>query len=683
MASELSANRYIDSLKNLISAMKHESLTDTLLNTRLELIKYVKNSDFDLFMELANQNIVLAQEKQKNWALIDIYMEIGEVLVTKGMFGGALNNLFKGLALAEHDVYKPYKGWINIAIGNAYNGMANYSKGIEFYNHAMNIFNETENDDGIGLAASNLGFNYRFLGDIVKAEYYLKMGIEYREKLGNPVELAFSRLNYHEFEISQSKFSKASIGLKELLSYLQNNLANGLNGFQAQETNKIIAGVYTLLANCEKHFGNYNNEFYYFEKAVNSYKTINDDLGLAIVFNLIGYRYFEMGQFLNAMKNADIALEHAKNSNILTEQVKSYNLKSIAYAELGNFEEALLFLRKQKEISDSTYNKAVVEAISNVDVLMKTLEKEKDNQILSMKIEQNRKIHFLIIAVSILVSILLAVIIIILFKRYRAEKRLGLELKEKNRQIQEQSYMFEKLNEELLQLNKSKDMFHSIIAHDLRGPVSTFTSLIRLLADSYDTLQKDEIKNIISMAHDSAEGNLKLLDNLLTWSRLQGGHLKINDSDFYIGDAIFEAVNSITNMAGMKGISIINSGIDHFKINADKDMIVSVIRNFCTNAIKFTEKGKKIEIGINKFDDYIEVWIIDQGIGIPRDKLNGLFEIDAEKQRKGTNNELGTGLGLNLCHEFIKLHNGEISVDSEVGTGSRFAFKIPLEYSCK
>lgn len=119
--------------------------------------------------------------------------------------------------------------------------------------------------------------------------------------------------------------------------------------------------------------------------------------------------------------------------------------------------------------------------------------------------------------------------------------------------------------------------------------------------------------------------------------------------------------------------------IEHLQVYADKEMIMTVIRNFCTNAIKFTSNGKKIQIGINACEKSLEVWVLDNGIGIPEDKLDVLFNIDSQVQSKGTNDEPGTGLGLQLCYEFIKMHKGKITVESVEGEGSRFAFEIPLK----
>jgi len=679
--SKLKADNYKDSLQSLILNLDHENTIDTLLNTRLELIKYIKNSDYNLFLELAGQNIVQAQEYKKNWALIDVYMEIGEVLITKGIFAEALNNLNKALSLAENDEYKPYKGWISIAIGNAYNGMFNYSKGIEFYNSALNVFTETENTDGIGLAATNLGVNYSRLNDRVKAENFFRMGIEYREKLGNPVELGFSRLYYYEFEIKQGNYSHAESELKALGVFLENIISTDKTNIQFQEAMILYAQVFSFLAVCENHYGNFKNEFFYLEKVTEIYRSIDDDLNLTITLNRIGNRYLDEGKYEKALDYADSALEIARKSSVLTEQSNSLKLKADACDKLGKYEDALQYFKAYKTISDSIYNSSVIQAISNVDVLVKTKEKENDILILSMKLTQDRKLRFLIIAVSFSFILLTIIYSFSLSKRYKKEKQLGIMLRDKNQHVSYQAEILEKLNQELVHLNKSKDRFHSIIAHDLKSPVASLSSIVELIHETYETMTDETRKDFIRMAHQAAEHNLKLLDNLLTWSRIQGGHLTINKSDFFINDIIVEIAEGLHNIADLKNILLEITHIEHIKVRADKEMITSVIRNLCTNAIKFTHAGKKIQIGMKKSNEMLEVWVQDHGIGIPKNKLDELFEIDSQIQRKGTNNEPGTGLGLQLCYEFIKLHNGKFTIESEEDKGSRFTFIIPLEYS--
>lgn len=675
----LKAEGYVDSVKTVIARLEHEHLTDSVLNTRLELLKYVKESDYDLFLELAGQNIVLAQKHKKNWALIDVYMEMGEVLITKGIYNEALNHLNKAMSLAENDDYKPYKGWINIAIGNAYHNMFNYKKCLDFYQSALDIFIETDNTDGIGLAASNLANSYSLLNEPEKAESYFKMGLEYREKLGNIVELGYTRMYYSEFKIKQGNYAEAEIELLALLKYLQEKNSQISNNYQVLDAKVLQGLIYSLLAECEHYKNKLKEEFNYLHQAVAIYKSINDDLHLATIYNRIGKRYFESNDYNKALAAADSAIGFAKNSVVLTEQANAFSLKSDAFTRMGKHQAALESFRAYKTISDSIYNSSVIQAISNVDVLTKTMEKEKNILILSMKLEQDRKLRFIIVTIGIVFILLILLYVLLLFRRFKKEKQVGWMLTEKNRQISEQALSLESLNQKLVLLNKSKDRFHAIIAHDLKSPIAACYSIYELINSSYDSLSEEERKSFIALAFDEIQRIMKLLDNLLTWSRIQGGNLTVKKTDFFIDEAIHEIVASIKSMAEMKDISFLTGPIEHLQIHADKEMIMTVIRNFCTNAIKFTTNGKKIQIGINASENALEVWVLDSGIGIPEDKLDVLFNIDSKVQSNGTNNEPGTGLGLQLCYEFIKLHKGKISVESVVGEGSRFAFDIPVQ----
>ncbi|HET6557992.1 MAG TPA: tetratricopeptide repeat-containing sensor histidine kinase, partial [Prolixibacteraceae bacterium] len=439
------------------------------------------------------------------------------------------------------------------------------------------------------------------------------------------------------------------------------------------------AEVRFLLAECEKHKGNLKNEFLHLQKAVGIYKSIEDDLHLATIYNRIGYRYLGKGNYKEALSIADSAHNAAKKAVVLTEQAYSLKIKSDAYSGLGKPNDALEAYKAYKEISDSIYNSSVIQAISNVDVLTKTMAKEKELLILSLELEQNRKMRLMIIVSGIVFLIVIAIYNLLLYRRYKKEKQDGLILKEKNQQISEQAENLESLNQKLVLLNKSKDKFHTIIAHDLKSPISAFYSVFELLHHSYDQLSDEDRKSFVDMAYTEVQRIMKLLDNLLAWSRIQGGQMNIRKSNFFIDETVMEIVSALKNMAELKEIAFEINEIEHVKIHADKEMIKAVIRNLCTNAIKFTPRGKKIRIGVLLSGKILEVFVQDDGIGIPKNKLDVLFEIDSKVQRKGTDDEPGTGLGLQLCYEFIKLHKGEITVESVEGQGSCFAFKIPCQ----
>lgn len=232
-----------------------------------------------------------------------------------------------------------------------------------------------------------------------------------------------------------------------------------------------------------------------------------------------------------------------------------------------------------------------------------------------------------------------------------------------------------------IQANKTKDKLFSIIAHDLRNPFNTLLGFTNLLNKNYEKYDDEKRKNLIHILYKDTKNTYKLLEDLLTWSRTQSGKIEINLKSSSIKNLILEPIVTVKNMAANKNIAIKNNVDDELKVQVDERTIKTVIRNLLTNAIKFTHKEGLIQISTKKIQKnnipYIEVSILDNGIGIKKENINTIFNLDTKKSCTGTENEKGTGLGLIICKEFIALNNGEINVESEEGKGSRFYFTIP------
>lgn len=236
-----------------------------------------------------------------------------------------------------------------------------------------------------------------------------------------------------------------------------------------------------------------------------------------------------------------------------------------------------------------------------------------------------------------------------------------------------------KLKNELLQsINAEKDKFFSIIAHDLRGPLSAFVSATQILTEEIQSMSLEEIKQITGSMKASASNIYNLLENLLEWSRLKRGGIDYVPVKLNLKNKIEECTDVLSEFAGKKQIEIsvaIDPGII---IMADNHMFDSIIRNLVSNAIKFTKPGGTIKIlAAVKTDRTREIKIIDSGIGMTPELKNKLFVISEKTSRFGTEGETSTGLGLLLCKEFVEKHGGTIRVESEVGKGSTFCFTIP------
>jgi signal transduction histidine kinase len=230
---------------------------------------------------------------------------------------------------------------------------------------------------------------------------------------------------------------------------------------------------------------------------------------------------------------------------------------------------------------------------------------------------------------------------------------------------------------QLEQLNASKDTFLSMIAHDLRSPFSALQHLIHLTAEQITASGHTTLEQTMKLIETSTDNLHALLENLLTWSRIQRGVMEYHPHTMDVHVIVTRNVELLASNAEQKQMSLKNMVAEQLLVSADMDMIDAVVRNLISNALKFTEAGGSIEVRATHDERHVTVSVSDTGIGIAEEHLSKLFRIDAKYKRLGTAREKGTGLGLILCKEFVEQHGGTIRVESEVGKGTTFSFTLP------
>ncbi|PKQ63126.1 hypothetical protein BZG02_10210 [Labilibaculum filiforme] len=232
-------------------------------------------------------------------------------------------------------------------------------------------------------------------------------------------------------------------------------------------------------------------------------------------------------------------------------------------------------------------------------------------------------------------------------------------------------------NTELNRIIYTKDKFFSIIAHDLRSPLSTILGYLDLLKTDYNNFTKEEQIDFINEMDMSANNSFKLLNNLLLWAKSQQNRITVNIQKYNLLQITTEAIEAYLAGATLKKINVdLKISIDIF-VYSDSFTLQCVISNLFNNAIKFTPENGTIGIKAKLINNFAEIQIIDSGIGIPESRIEKLFKIDESISTKGTNNEKGTGLGLLLCKEFIEKNHGELRVESEINKGTKAIFRIP------
>ncbi len=245
--------------------------------------------------------------------------------------------------------------------------------------------------------------------------------------------------------------------------------------------------------------------------------------------------------------------------------------------------------------------------------------------------------------------------------------------------IEEQQKSLITINSELKELNGSKDKFFSIIAHDLRSPLSAFVGATELLSEDLLSMDTNKIKKITGSMKRSAKNIYDLLENLLEWSRLMRGVMKFDPNELNLLNAVETGLEVLKPSINKKQLKAVIKIPKRMMVFADINMLNGIIRNLVSNAIKFTPIGGKITVSAESINNSIIISVGDSGIGIPEDLKNKIFIVSEKTGRPGTEGEPSAGLGLVLCKEFIQKHGGKIWVESEIDKGTTFKFSLPLK----
>lgn len=233
----------------------------------------------------------------------------------------------------------------------------------------------------------------------------------------------------------------------------------------------------------------------------------------------------------------------------------------------------------------------------------------------------------------------------------------------------------------LIELNATKDKFFSIIAHDLKSPFNSFLLLTQIMTEDLHTLSTTDLQKMAENLNRTANNLYRLLENLLQWSQIQRGIISFRPKLIKLEEIVDESIVMIKESAKIKNIEITSSNLKGIDVFADVDMLHTIMRNLLSNAVKFTPKGGKVTIAARLIDSHkAEISLKDTGIGMDQSMIDNLFKIDEHTNRKGTEGEPSTGLGLTICKEFIEMHAGNIWIESQEGKGSTFYFTIPTNH---
>jgi Signal transduction histidine kinase len=360
--------------------------------------------------------------------------------------------------------------------------------------------------------------------------------------------------------------------------------------------------------------------------------------------------YFGLKDYQSAYKYAERALLKADEGDWAHLQDIYGNLIMI-HAVMGNVSQSEVYLKKYNEITAKISDKAMHSALQEMEVKYNVQQKQLEIERQQSKIRSQR-IRLLIFAGGLIMSfLLLAMLVYIVVLRNR-----------RNRQLSE--------------INAIKDKFFSIISHDLKNPVFAQREALQTLVDYAPQMKADVLSDLLHTLLKTANSLAELLKNLLDWAGMQTGRDMFYAVPFNLVGALQPDIELVKGLAERKNIAFELILPPAALITADANMLVTVVRNLLTNAVKFTAAGGKVLLQISENNGKYSVSVSDTGIGMAQEQLQNLFRIDRQHLRKGTAGEQSSGLGLIVCREMLQKHGCVLYVESEEGKGSRFWFDI-------
>ena len=654
---------------------------------------------------LDSLNAMLQDAKKGSREEVEALCQLGSYFIKQTSFDAAFDNYMRALDTAEKIKYYDLIPSIYNGLGTVWRKRSDNDKALEHYLQAVKWGIEVDDERGNTKRLLNIGKIYYYEGDFNKAlEYYQKAADNsevFNDELGNAhayKEMGSVYKAWQQYPKAKEYYEKAlhiydTLGEDKRSANVLNELGSVYRhekDFQKaieyqKKSLKIkeeigykygIASSLNSLGISYKQLKDYDRALEYYQRALEIQQNISDEMGVAATISNIGVVYLKMGKHKKALQNfwESNTLAHKIGYN----QLIINNLQAISdvYSGQKNYEQSLDYLSRSVALKDSIFNEEKHKQFAEMQTKYETEKKERENESLRYDLELKRleierqKIqrNFLaMIAGIILISA------IIIFIQLRAKNRAFLALKKANEMISNQKT-------ELERLNKTRDRFFSIISHDLRNSLVTTKMGVELL-DNIEDLDKEEMFVVVHEIKSSVENVSKLLENLLEWARIQIGRIWVEPEDFSLSEVLDDVLLTVRAKLEQKYITLTSKLDSTLIINADRNMVFSILQNLITNAIKFTNENGLIKISQEKANQDLMIVISDNGIGMSPDRLSRLFKVDEIVSTPGTNEEKGTGLGLILCKEFIEKNGGSITVESKDLKGTTVSFTLPLKKS--
>lgn len=646
-------------------------------------IIYENQGNYTLALEYYQKSFKIYEEADYLKEASTCLFNIGIIYEIQGNYPLSLEYYQKSLKINEEINDKQEASTCLLSIGLIYATQGNYPLSLEYIQKSLKINEETSDKQQTANCLNCIGIIYDEQANYPLALTYYQKSLKITEETGFKQGEAYCLNNIGEIYKKQKNYTSA------LTYYLQS--------LKICEEIGDIRGTAVAMNNIGTiyyHQVNFNHALDYYQKALKISEEINDILIISDSYTNLGSLYLAKFNFKKALNYTQKSLVIAREYELINEQKRIYLQLSEIYTATKNYKNALENYILYKEFNDSMFNEKNIKKITGLEYQYKfekekqviELEQQKKDAITAEKSKRQKILSIASILGFILVTSLGLVVLRNFIQKRKANhilEKQKLQIEETNEELIAQKEEIQNFAFELEIANKTKDKFFSIIAHDLKSPISALMNFSNLLLKKHKTYDIEKRETFIKIINDSSIKTLKLLDNLLAWAQSQTGVISFTPEIINISELISEIISLFEEAAENKEIKLILNAEKDLSVDADKNMIETVLRNLISNAIKFTPKKGEITVTSQTIRDeknqkFTEISVKDSGVGIPHEIQSKLFNITENYTTKGTELETGTGLGLILCKEFIEKHSGKIWLESEVEKGSKFIFRIPM-----
>ncbi|TRX71484.1 HAMP domain-containing histidine kinase [Carboxylicivirga sp. M1479] len=468
------------------------------------------------------------------------------------------------------------------------------------------------------------------------------------------------KLNYANHLFKEGKCDRALIHYKRL----ENDSVNQSRSRLGMVKNNI--GVILLKQNRNQLAYQYLSDSYKIKK------DLNDKTQLFNCLNNLFYLSNELDRIDRSLlhkQELEKILPYSDDSSLITSYAYNcliYELKVIGKPKL--IKSLRDYVAQKKSLSEAIFSDKLIEMQKGFEL------KEKDNEIAILQKEdalnqsriRNRNI---LLGVITGFALVLAIIVYFVIRQRR-------ELRASRQRLLRQKEDITGMNDQLRVSNLSKDRILSVIGHDLRGPVGGLKELIELYMELPE-YEPEDIENLLKAARESSTSTYHLLENLLSWANSQRGDIVFSPVATPLAPLIKQSVNLLDKSINTRNVKFTYDMPKALVVQADMNMLRTVIRNLVSNALKYSPENGSINIVVSEVNGGVQMSICDQGRGMTAEETQRIFSKKEQYFIGSDMSAKGTGLGLILCKEFVERHHGRIWIDSEQGQGTNVCFTIP------